>query len=205
FPLRDNGLGRGPLARGLRALAVSGGHRTARLPEPRLRFAQLGFQASRGHARQDLAVGDELAFADVDVGKTTRRLARDVDLGRFDAAIAAGDGAVGRGPSAVPQVESSEHDRETNDRRECQAAPADTSQSTARHDALPPALQSRDRGNDSLYTFSVASAYRLAVRIAALDQQHATPGEERRVPSSNDSIGRIDKTASTRLSCTYSG
>ncbi len=57
------------------------------------------------HARQDLARAHEVAFAHQDLADPARRLGRDVDLDRFDAAIAAGEACRQRvGIAVLPVV-----------------------------------------------------------------------------------------------------
>jgi hypothetical protein len=103
--LVDHGLG--GLAFGLALVhqVLGGLDIDRRALELRLGLAVLRLQLLGVHAGQNLARADEVAFADQNLADPARRLGRDVDLDRFDAAVAAGEACRQRvGIAVLPVV-----------------------------------------------------------------------------------------------------
>lgn len=115
FPLDDDGLGRRLVAAPLRDLRVDARGRVYRLLLPGARFVELRLQDDHVHARERLAGGHEVAFVDEHRGDTPRQLGRDVDLGRFDTAVAAHEAGIGLAVTPARPSVIRDGDREHGD------------------------------------------------------------------------------------------
>ena len=81
-----------------------------------LGLASLGFQTSGIHACHHLIRFDEVALVDQDLRHPSCELGGDVDLRRFDAAVAAGEGvAQPLGLEPVPERDASEEEGGADD------------------------------------------------------------------------------------------